>query len=62
LWPIASVDAVQLHVGSLGQTGSLQPSAKSTLVTLTGRAANIPKLTRMSGDVTFLRLPKDGTA
>lgn len=35
--PIASVRAVSLHVGSQGQTGSLQRGACSALVTQSGR-------------------------
>lgn len=31
-WPIASVDAVPVHVGSKGQTGSLQRSPVRRLV------------------------------
>ena|ERR1700694_3858730 len=37
-WPIASVHVKPLHVGSLGETGSLQPSAKQALLTQTDLA------------------------
>jgi hypothetical protein len=45
-----------------GGADLLRQLRRFAVLTLTGRAANIPKLTRMSGDVTFFRLPKDGTA
>src|SRR4051794_7268674 len=44
-WPIAAVREAARRVGSQGRTGRLQPSARSTLLTRSGRPFNITATT-----------------